>query len=318
MSVWHRRVVDRFGAVPVAGVALGCLLALAVLAGWLVPALATATNDGLQREARISVRDDRGVQHRFGRVPQRVITLLPSLTETVCAIGECRRIVGTDRYSNWPAEVVALPKLGGIDDALIERIVTLKPDVVLASTSTRAVQRIESLGIPVLAFDSDSHAQVQSSLVRIGILLAAEPQARAAWAAIEAQIEQAAARVPAALRGRSVYFEADSTPYSASAGSFVGQTLALLKMVNIAPASMGAFPKLNPEFVVRAQPFVVFVERQHAAGLAQRPGWSRLQALQHGHVCAFETADYELLTRPGPRMGQAALAMADCLSGFAP
>ena len=124
--------------------------------------------------------------------------------------------------------------------------------------------------------------------------------------------------MPAVLRGRSVYFEADATPYAASAGSFVGQTLARLKMANIAPASMGAFPKLNPEFVVRAQPFVIFVEQQHAAGLALRPGWSQLRALRQGQVCAFETAGYELLTRPGPRMGQAALAMADCLANLAP
>jgi iron complex transport system substrate-binding protein len=267
-------------------------------------------------QAQVAVRDDRGVEHRFERTPQRVVTLLPSLTETVCAVGACSRLVGTDRYSNWPASVLALPKLGGLDDAQLERIVALKPDVVLAAASTRAVDRLEQLGIPVLAFESDRHEQVRASLQRVGTLLGARAQADAAWTAIEAEIERAAAAVPSSLRGRTVYFEADSTPYAAGAASSVGQTLARLKLDNIAPAAMGAFPKLNPEFVVRSQPHVIMAARRNADEMRARPGWSQLQALQRGRVCAFDGERYELLIRPGPRMGQAALAMAECLSAL--
>jgi iron complex transport system substrate-binding protein len=267
-------------------------------------------------QAQIAVRDDRGVEHRFERSPQRIVTLLPSLTETVCALGACGRLVGTDRYSNWPASVVALPKLGGLDDALLERIVALKPEVVLAAASTRAVDRLEQLGIPVLAFDSDRHEQVRASLQRIGNLLGAPAQAEAAWAAIEVEFARAAAAVPARLQGRTVYFEADSTPYAAGAASFVGQTLARLKLQNIAPASMGAFPKLNPEFIVRSQPHVIMAVRRNADEMKGRPGWSQLQALQARRVCAFDSERYELLTRPGPRLGQAALAMAECLAAL--
>lgn len=267
-------------------------------------------------QAQIAVRDDRGVEHRFERSPQRIVTLLPSLTETVCALGACGRLVGTDRYSNWPASVLALPKLGGLDDALLERIVALKPEVVLAAASTRAVDRLEQLGIPVLAFDSDRHEQVRASLQRIGRLLGAPAQAEAAWTAIEAEIARAAAAVPARLQGRTVYFEADSTPYAAGAASFVGQTLARLKLTNIAPASMGAFPKLNPEFIVRSQPYVIMAVRRNADEMKGRPGWAQLQALQARRVCAFDSERYELLTRPGPRLGQAALAMAECLAGL--
>jgi len=282
----------------------GGLVALALL--WaLLPVL-----------AQVSVRDDRGVEQRFERSPQRIVTLLPSLTETVCALGACARLVGTDRYSNWPASVRALPKLGGLDDALIERIVALKPDVVLAASSTRAVDRLESLGVKVLAFDSDRHAQVKASLLRIGALLGAAARSEAAWTAIEAEFERAAALVPSAWRGRTVYFEADSAPYAAGAASFVGQTLARLQLDNIAPESLGPFPRLNPEFVVRAQPAVVMAAQRNAAEMARRPGWSRLHALEQRHLCAFDEERYELLIRPGPRMGQAALAMAECLAGL--
>jgi iron complex transport system substrate-binding protein len=149
-----------------------------------------------------TVRDDRGVEHRFDAPPQRVVTLLPSLTEAVCAVGACARLVGTDRYSNWPASVVALPKLGGLDDAVVERIVGLRPDVVLAASSTRAVARLEVLGLKVLSFDSDRHEQVRSTLQRLGQLFDASQAAQDAWQAVEADILRAAERVRAASISR--------------------------------------------------------------------------------------------------------------------
>jgi iron complex transport system substrate-binding protein len=247
-----------------------------------------------------------------------VVTLLPSLTEAVCAIGACGRLVGTDRYSNWPTSVVALPKLGGLDDAVIERIVGLRPEVVLAASSTRALARLESLGLKVLRFDSDSHEQVRSTLERLGRLFGATAAAQAAWKSVEADMALAADQVPLALRGRKVYFEADATPYAAGEASFVGQTLQRLHLRNIAPAALGAFPRLSPEFVVQAQPQVILAARRNATQMMARPGWQQLPALQGGQVCALDEATYELLTRPGPRMGEAAKAMAACLAALPP
>src|SRR4029079_11359358 len=97
--------------------------------------LAVAALLGRPAVAQLALRDDRGVTVKLERSPRRIVSLLPSLTETVCALGACDRLVGTDRFSNWPDSAAALPKLGGIEDAHIERIVALKPDVVLASTS---------------------------------------------------------------------------------------------------------------------------------------------------------------------------------------
>ena len=76
--------------------------------------------------------------------PQRVISLLPSLTESVCALGACERLVGADRYSNWPESVQRLPKVGGGVDPNIESIVALRPDVVLASASSSGVEPIRT------------------------------------------------------------------------------------------------------------------------------------------------------------------------------
>lgn len=248
--------------------------------------------------------------------PQRIVSLVPGLTESVCALGACDRLVGTDRYSNWPAAVQALPKLGGLDDVPIERIAALKPDLVLAAPSARAVPRLQALGLRVVVLHTRNHEDVQHNLQTLGQLLGDEAAARAAWAAIQAQMEQAAARVPAALRGRSVYFEVETSPYAAGPGSFIGQTLRRLGLVNIVPAALGPFPKLSPEFVVQAQPDIVMAETRNLQSMAGRPGWAALRALQRQQVCAFAAADYELLVRPGPRMGQAALQLAGCLAGL--
>lgn len=248
--------------------------------------------------------------------PQRIVSLVPGLTESVCALGACDRLVGTDRYSNWPASVQALPKLGGLDDVPIERIAALKPDLVLAAPSARAVPRLQALGLRVVVLHTRSHEDVQHNLQTLGQLLGDEAAARTAWAAIQTQMDQAAARVPTALRGRSVYFEVETSPYAAGPGSFIGQTLQRLGLVNIVPAALGPFPKLSPEFVVQAQPDIVMAETRNLQTMRGRPGWAALRALQRQQVCAFAPADYELLVRPGPRMGQAALQLADCLAGL--
>ncbi len=263
--------------------------------------------------ADISVRDDRDRTVTLARAPARIVSLLPSLTESLCALQACERLVGTDRYSNWPPRVQALPKLGGIEDTPFELIVKLKPDLVLASKSHRLLDRLDALGIPVVALESQTHADVQRTLGVLGRLLEQPDAATRAWQAIEADLQRAAARVPAALRGKAVYFEVGSAPYAAGRASFIGETLERLGLGNSVPAEMGPFPKLNPEFVVRAQPHVVMATAREAATMRERPGWKSLAALRDGRVCAFETPQWELLIRPGPRLGEAALAMADCL-----
>jgi iron complex transport system substrate-binding protein len=266
--------------------------------------------------AQISVRDDRGATVVLPASPQRIVSLLPSLTESVCALGGCARLVGTDRFSNSPTSVRALPKLGGLEDAQIERVAALRPDVVLAAPSARAIDRLEALGLKVLVLESRDHADVQRTLKTLAQLLGAPAEADKVWSAIERELVDAAARVPPRLRGQRVYFEVDATPYAAGAGSFIGETLAQLGLANIVPNELGPFPKLNPEFVVRAQPDLVIAQRANLAEMPKRPGWAGLRALRSGSVCGFEPAAYELLIRPGPRMGEAAQSLAACLAAL--
>ena len=267
----------------------------------------------------LQAQDDRGVTITLPRAPQRIVTMLPSLTETVCALNACERIVGTDRYSNWPEQVKALPKAGGLDDAQVERIVALKPDLVLVSGSARVTARLEGLGLKVAALETRSHADMRRVLRVVAALIGTpQTEADAMWQRVQQRIDAAAVRVPPALKGQRVYFEVESSPYAAGPASFIGETLQRLGLGNIVSAELGPFPKLNPEYVVRAQPDVVIASKRNLQSMPGRPGWAALMALKQGRHCSFEPERYELLIRPGPRLGEAAEMLADCLAQLPP
>ncbi len=280
-----------------------------VLLAWLL-FLAPATSTLAQA---IAVRDDRGTEHRLAAPPQRIVSMLPSLTELAWVLGAGPRLVGVDRYSNWPAAVAKLPHLGGLDDAQIEAIAALKPDLILASTSSRAMERMEALGFTVVRLKSETHADVRRTLDLVARLLGTPDAGKQVWARLQQEIDTAAARVPASLRGQRVYFEIGGGPYAAGTGSFIGETLARLQLGNIVPPELGPFPKLNPEFVVRAKPDLIMGAQREQAALVQRPGWDALPAVRDRRICGFDSAAYEMMIRPGPRLGEAAGLIADCL-----
>src|SRR5262249_59791735 len=89
----------------------------------------------------IVVRDATHQELRLDTPPKRIVSLLPSLTESVCELGECGRLVATDRYSNWPASVQTLPKAGGLEDVQVEEVVRAKPDIVLLAHPPRVLDR---------------------------------------------------------------------------------------------------------------------------------------------------------------------------------
>jgi iron complex transport system substrate-binding protein len=263
--------------------------------------------------AEVVAVDDRGRTVKLAAPARRIVTLLPSLTETVCALQACDRLVATDRYSDWPAAALKLPKVGGLEDANVERIVALKPDLVLAAGSARAVGRLESLGLKVATLEPKNHADMQRVLQAVAALLGS-PGADALYSAIRQQSQAAAARVPAAWHGKRVYFEVDEAPYAAGPTSFIGETLQGLGLGNIVTAELGPFPKLNPEFVVQAQPDLVIGTRREVDAMASRPGWGKLRALREGRTCRFDRAQADVLVRPGPRLSEAAALVADCLA----
>jgi len=265
----------------------------------------------------LQVTDDRGVTLTLPAAPQRIVSLLPSLAETVCELGQCNRLVGVDRYATYPESLKKLPQVGGGLDPNIEMIVALKPDVVLMAKSSRAGERLAALGIKVFALEPKTHADVQRVILKIGQLLDV-PDAQRIWRAIDAGVSAAAQSLPASVRGTRVYFEVNQGPYAAGEASFIGETLTRLGVKNIVPASLGPFPKLNPEYIVRANPDLIMIGQRSADGLLTRPGWQSIRAVREQRVCVFPAAEADALVRPGPRMAEAARVMAQCLQTKAP
>lgn len=262
----------------------------------------------------MQVTDDRGVALDLPQPPARIVTLLPSLTEVVCELGACERLVGVDNYSNWPPSVRKLPRLGGLEDANIEAIVALKPDLVLMGYSSRSMGRLESLGIKVMSLEPENLPDLRRVWGQVGEALAAN-NAQQLWERLQAGVDAAARSLPAPLRGTTVYFEVNSGPYAASEASFIGELLARIGAANVVPGLLGPFPKLNPEFVVRADPQVIMISDRNAQALKDRPGWDRIRAVRAGRVCMFTPEQGDMLVRPGPRMAAAAGLMVDCLQG---
>lgn len=275
------------------------------------------------------IRDDLGRDVAFARSPQRVITLLPSATETVCALGACDRLVATDRYSGWPPQVRALPKTGGLVDPAIELIVGLKPDLVLASRSQRSIDRLRELGVPVFALNSDRYADIGRTLRTVGRILGLSSRADELGRSIDNEVHRIGGEEAARLRGESavggaaaapprVYFEVDRGPYAAGPASFIGELLGLLGARNIVTADLGAFPQLNPEYVVRHNPDVIFISAAEGPHLAQRPGWDTIRAVREGRLCSYPADTIDTIVRPGPRVAEGMRALAECLDRQAP
>ena len=152
------------------------------------------------------VTDDTGVVVHFEQPPQRIVSLLPSLAETVCALGQCARLVGVDRYSDYPVSLKKLPQVGGGLDPNIEAIVALRPDLVLMATSSRASERLRTLGIRVLSLEPKTHADVQRVMLKIGQVLGVA-DAASIWRTIDVAVSAAAQSLPASARATRVYFE---------------------------------------------------------------------------------------------------------------
>jgi iron complex transport system substrate-binding protein len=287
-------------------------------------AAATASTDPAAAarlaEQPVVLRDDSGREVRLAHPAERIVSLLPSLTETVCALGACGRLVATDRYSDWPAEVRSLPKAGGLDDAEVEEIVRLRPDVVLVSNSQRIAGRLQELGLKSVALETQTFAAIAHTVAVIGQILGLPDRA----AALNGEIDRRVRTVSeAALSHRrrpapSVYIEVDSAPYAAGASSFIGEMLARLGARNIVTRDLGPFPRLNPEYVVRHDPDVIIVTEEEVPRFTERPGWDRIRAVKEQRMCSFPAEVRYMIERPGPRVADGMQALETCLERVAP
>lgn len=250
--------------------------------------------------------------------PQRVVSLAPSLTELVCALGACEVLVGVDVASNWPPPVRALSRVGDLYNPDLEKIVRLAPDLILSTPYGGAVDRLRSLHLRVAMVATGRYQDLYAAIARLGELLQRSDAAAELAKALRERVEHVRQRV-GELPNRRVYYEIDRTPYTAGGDSYVSALIAMAGGTNIAAGFEATYPRVSPEFVLRSQPQVIILaDAPHgvdAAEVAARPGWGSIPAVRSSDICSLDQPAVDVLHRPGPRLGQALEILVRCLHG---
>lgn len=269
------------------------LFLLAVLSSW-----AAATHYPL------SLTDDTGHTVQLSREPQRIVSMMPSHTETLVAIGAGGKLVGVDTYSNYPPAVVGrLPKVGSGYQPNLEAIVALKPDLVLTDDGKSGLaNKLRAAGLNVYAGTAQSYNETFAKMLTLGKLTNRETQAVHLITQTRRELQQLQNTV-SKTETVSVYYEIDLSPYAAGQNSFIGTLIEKAGGRNIVPASLGPFPKISPELVVKSAPQVMVGLSLESA--KTRPGWNSIPAVKTGRVYQPSSEENDALVRPGPRLPQA-------------
>ena len=252
----------------------------------------------------LAVKDDRGVTVRLAAPPRRVVSLAPSLTEIVFLLGRGGSLVGVTRFCNVPPAASGLPKIGGVSDPDVERIVALSPDLVLCTTDgnpREKVRALEEMGIPCFAVAPQNLEAVFTAIERLGVLLGAGDRGRAEAAALRRRARAARASVHD-VEKPSVLFVVSTTPIiAAGVGTFMEELVRFAGGRNAAARFSGRYPRLSVEALVAARPDVIFVAGM--AGVERFPPevtrWKEVPAFRDGAVI---TLGGDIVTRPGPRL----------------
>ena len=248
-----------------------------------------------------TVTDDLGFELTLSAEPQRVVTMIPSHTETLCAIDACDKLVGVDEYSNFPKQVNTLPKLGSAFSPNVEAIVALEPDLVLTDESSDLARALRQAGIPVYAGTAQTFDEAFEKFEVLGALVNRETEAALLSGRVEGGVRAISERARG-LEPTTVYYEIDPTPYSVGPNSFIGVLLRRAGGENIVTADLGEFPQLDPEYVVAADPEVIIVSERDAGTLPGRAGWAEVSAVRSGRVVPTTSTLDDAISRPGPRM----------------
>ena len=238
---------------------------------------------------------------------QRIVSLSPTATEILFAIDADKQVVAVDDQSNYPPEA---PKtaLSGFKPN-IEAIVGYDPDLVILQNDTEGLaEKLKATGDEVLIQApaktlDDTYAQITELGRRTGHV----EEAKRLISTMRADLEELRNSVPQTVKGKRYYHELDTTYFSATSKTFIGSVYSLLGLENIADAADkegGGFPQLSVEYIVQADPDIIFLAdtkccAQNEQTVKARPGWDRIKAVQQGAIVEL---DDDIASRWGPRV----------------
>lgn len=250
---------------------------------------------------------------------QRIVSLSPTATEMLFAIGAGDQVHAADEFSNFPADAPTTPGLSGYQPN-IESIAALEPDLVIGQSP---IEGLAALGIaeyvqPAAASFDDIYNQMDE----IGVLTGHRQTANEAASVLEAEIAAAQASLPETAEPLTYFHELGTELYSATSGTFIGEVYSLMGMVNIADAydpDGFLYPQMTEEAIFAEDPDFIFLAdtkccEQSPDTVAARPGWDTLSAVQNGNVVAL---DDDVASRWGPRIIDFVEAIADGVNAAA-
>ena len=285
--------------------------------------LALGSIPGPTRAAGTAIRatGDDGVTITLAVAPNRLISLAPSVTEVLFALGLGPKVVGVDTATNYPPAAKALPRVADYSSGPnYERILALKPDLLVTATgifSPQAIAKLRGLHLQVLVTGPRDIPAVLRDIVLVGVATGVSATAKTLVAGLQARIDRVKARIRAVTGRPRVFYEVDPTLYTAAQGTYIDSMIALSGGTNIAAAIKNPYPQLSNETLIADDPqYIILGDSKPFAGgvtvarVAARPGWSVISAVKDRHIYPF---DDDLASRPGPRIVLGIEAMAHLL-----
>jgi iron complex transport system substrate-binding protein len=239
--------------------------------------------------------------------PTAIVSLSPTGTEMLFAVGAGEQVVAVDEFSYYPAEAPVTDLSGFTPN--IEAIADYEPDLVVVSDDLDGVVgALEGLGIAVLHLPAaQSMDDVYAQIETVGTATGHAAEAAELVATMQSELDSLIASMPGLAEPITFFHEIDNTLYTASSATFIGQVYAMLGLTNIADAvdtadSFG-YPQLSAEYVIESDPDIIFLADgaygESAETVAARPGWAELQAVLKGNIVAV---DADVSSRWGPRI----------------
>lgn len=270
---------------------------------------------------QVSLRDDTGTLVQLAGPARRIVSLAPSNTEGLFAIGAGSFIVGATRFDDYPPAARDIPRVGGFADIDVERVLLLDPDLVLASGFQvgGVVARLRTLGLPVFVVEPRDAVEVLDRLEVLGRLVGRRDEAQRLAASLRDRLERVERGARGARRPR-VFLMLSADLFTVARGSFAHDLIERAGGDNIAAAAAVPYPQLSDEAVIARDPEIIFIGgHQVSASLRElraRPGWGRVTAVREGHIVVLE--DPDLASRPGPRLVEALETIAAAIHAVRP
>jgi len=286
-----------------------CMLGLLVFAGW-VSAFPITVTDVLARQVTINAP------------PQRIVSLAPSHTEQLFAIGAGERVVGVTLYDNYPPPVQHIARVGGYvaKSISIEKIVSLRPDLVLSRGEIQraVITALQQIGIAVVALEPKDFDEVYDAMILLGRLTDRQQQAEQVVTAMRRQVARVrhlVTGIPKVQRARVFYKAYDEPLIAAGPSTFIGHLIEMAGGINIFADVNESYPQVSAEEVLRRDPTVILGPAGNGVKVAvisplQRPGWRHLSAVKNRRLYLL---DDDLVSRPGPRLAAALEVVARAL-----